>query len=327
MSSNVKFIDLFCGLGGFRIALENLGGTCVYSSDNDKYVQDIYNLNFGEIPDGDITKVSPKEVPDHDILCAGFPCQPFSIGGLRKGFLDTRGTLFFDIERILRAKKPKSFILENVKGLTNHDEGRTLETILRTLAKTVNGKPYDHEGNLGYDVYYKVLNTKDFGIPQNRERIYIIGIKNSKKTFEFPATSSNSMGLDILLSKTTNKEEYRVSTNVCSQILHHLDLKKDRYSTLMDEPLIAYEVRPSRCSFRQDGASPTLTAKMGTGGNNVPIYVQEMRKLTLRECLDLQGFPDNYVFPDRGMQSYKQIGNSLTVPVVEAIASKLIPVI
>ena len=155
-----KFIDLFCGLGGFRIAFEKVGGKCVFSSDIDEAVQKVYENNFGEVPHGDITKIDAQDIPDHDVLCAGFPCQPFSTAGRRLGFEDTRGTMFFEVARILKEKKPTCFILENVKGLTNHDSGKTLETILNTLDE------------IGYDVKYSVLNAKDYNVPQNRERWY-----------------------------------------------------------------------------------------------------------------------------------------------------------
>lgn len=327
--SKFKFIDLFSGLGGFRIALESLGGECVFSSDNDKFVNEVYRQNFGVLPTGDITTVPNSEIPDHNILCAGFPCQPFSIGGYRKGFSDTRGTLFFEIERILRTKKPEAFILENVKGLVSHDSGNTLNTILKTLSKTVNGIKYNHPKNLGYHVNFKILNSKDFGVPQSRERIFIVGIRNPKNKFIFPDGKNipEKKLIDILFSYDDKKNEYRVGTNVSSQIFKHLEAKKDKFKLDPQVPLIAYEVRPSRCSFRQDGLSQTLTAKMGTGGNNVPIYVQEMRKLTIRECLDIQGYPKSYIEVPQGMQSYKQIGNSLTVPVVKEIAKNILKVL
>ena len=173
----MNFIDLFCGIGGFRIAFERAGGKCVFSSDIDKYACETYQSNFNDYPLSDITKIHENNIPDFDVLCAGFPCQPFSIGGLRKGFHDTRGTLFFDVERIIRHNKPKAFILENVKGLVNHDGGKTLKTILNKIGEKINGETNTEkfEDCLNYFVHYKVINSKDFGVPQNRERIYIIG--------------------------------------------------------------------------------------------------------------------------------------------------------
>ncbi|MBR4027130.1 MAG: DNA cytosine methyltransferase, partial [Lachnospiraceae bacterium] len=160
-----RFIDLFCGLGGFRLAFEKAGGECVFSSDIDEAVQKTYAMNFGEVPHGDITKIEARDIPNHDILCAGFPCQPFSTAGRRLGFEDTRGTLFFEVARILKEKQPIGFILENVKGLTNHDNGHTLEVILSTLDE------------IGYHYKYEVLNAKNYNVPQNRERWYCVGVR------------------------------------------------------------------------------------------------------------------------------------------------------
>ena len=166
----MNFIDLFCGIGGFRIAFESVGGKCVFSSDIDKYTCETYNANFKEFPLSDITKIDERKIPNFDLLCAGFPCQPFSIGGLRKGFSDTRGTLFFDIERILREKKPQAFILENVKGLINHDKGKTLETILNKLGSRINLKENENRfyDCLNYDVHYKVVNSRNYGVTQSK---------------------------------------------------------------------------------------------------------------------------------------------------------------
>ena len=318
----MKFIDLFCGIGGFRIAFESESCECVFSSDIDKYVRETYFNNFNEYPVGDIKQVDEKKIPKFDILCAGFPCQPFSIGGLRKGFQDTRGTLFFDIERIIRHNKPKSFILENVKGLVNHDKGNTLNTILNKLAKTKNGKPNINkfEDCLNYNVYYKVINSKDFGVPQNRERIFIVGfLKNVK--FEFPISKINKSLLDIL--------ENDVKKNTISEILKanidfHLQSHYKYREIMKLNYLLAYEVRKSRSTFRFDNLSPTLTAKMGTGGNNVPVIVKLQRKLTTNECLKIQGFPDWYKIKPNNSQSYKQIGNSVSVPVINAIAKEIL---
>lgn len=319
-----KFIDLFSGLGGFRIAMEEIGGECVFSSDIDRFVQKVYKENFGEIPFGDITQIDEKEIPDHNILCAGFPCQPFSIGGLRKGFTDTRGTLFFDIERILREKQPDAFLLENVRGLENHDRGRTLQIMLDILADVVNDQARlsDSDRNLGYKVYYKVLNSKDYNVPQNRERIYIVGFKNHDVKFAFPKGQKLELKVEDLLESDVDSAHYRVSSIVEAYIDKHLkerniDLKKSHL-------LIANEIRPSRCSFRDDGISPCLTAKMGTGGNNVPIIVKDRRKLTVKECLRIQGFPEWYRIKENYMQSYKAIGNSVSIPVLKAISKEMI---
>ena len=318
----MRFIDLFCGIGGFRIGFESVKGDCVFSSDIDKFACETYNNNFGDYPLSDITLIDEKKIPDFDILCAGFPCQPFSIGGLRKGFHDTRGTLFFDIERIVRAKKPKAFILENVKGLVNHDKGKTLKVILNKLANRINGVDNldQLDDCLNYDVYYKVINSKDFGVPQNRERIYIIGFKY-KKDFIFPESKLEKRLLEVL-SKNEDK-------NTLSEILNfnidaHLKVHK-KYTEIKDlEYLLAYEVRKSRSTFRFDNLSPTLTAKMGTGGNNVPVLVNQRRKLTTDECLRIQGYPENFMIKPNNSQSYKQIGNSVSVPVIKALAKAIV---
>lgn len=318
----MKFIDLFCGIGGFRIAFENVGGKCVFSSDIDKYTCETYKSNFKEYPLNDITKVDEKKIPNFDLLCAGFPCQPFSIGGLRKGFSDTRGTLFFDIERILREKKPKAFILENVKGLINHDKGKTLETILNKLGNRINFNNNLNKFNdcLNYDVHYKVLNSKNYGVPQNRERVFIVGF-NKPKDFFFPNVKKQKKLTEII--------DYSLPSNTLSETLEknietHLKNHK-KYSQIKDlEFLLAYEVRKSRCTFRFDNLSPTLTAKMGTGGNNVPVLVNYKRKLSANECLRIQGFPDYFKIKQNYSQSYKQIGNSVSVPVVNSIAEEMV---
>jgi DNA (cytosine-5)-methyltransferase 1 len=318
----MKFIDLFCGIGGFRIAFESVGANCVFSSDIDKYACSTYKNNFGEFPLSDITKINEKEIPNFDILCAGFPCQPFSIGGLRKGFQDTRGTLFFDIERIIREKRPRAFILENVKGLVNHDKGKTLNTIINKLADRVNGDENLNKFKdcLDYDIHYKVINSKKFGVPQNRERIYIIGF-DKQTDFKFPTGNKEK--------KLTEVIDYSLESNKISPILEsnietHLKNHK-RYSEVKDlEYLLAYEVRKSRCTFRFDNLSPTLTAKMGTGGNNVPVLVNQKRKLSTDECLKIQGYPKNFKIKPNYSQSYKQIGNSVSVPVIKALAKEIV---
>lgn len=318
----MTFIDLFCGIGGFRIAFESVGGKCVFSSDIDKYACETYKANFNEYPLSDITKIDEKEIPDFDILCAGFPCQPFSIGGLRKGFHDTRGTLFFDIERIIREKRPKAFILENVKGLVNHDKGKTLDVIINKLANRVNGAENISKLNdcLNYDVHYEVINSKEFGVPQNRERIYIIGF-DKQIDFKFPIGNKEKKLTDVLDCTVENNT---ISPTLESNIETHLENHK-KYTEIKDlEYLLAYEVRKSRSTFRFDNLSPTLTAKMGTGGNNVPVLVNQKRKLTTNECLKIQGYPNNFKIRPNYSQSYKQIGNSVSVTVIKALAKEIV---
>lgn len=306
-----KFIDLFCGLGGFRIAFEQAGGECVFSSDIDVSVQKTYEMNFGHKPFGDITKIVASDVPNHDILCAGFPCQPFSSAGRRLGFDDTRGTLFFDVARILKEKKPIAFVLENVKGLINHDNGKTLNVILSTLK------------DIGYTYKYQVLNAKNYNVPQNRERWYCIGVRQDCNidinNFRFPEQENLRMTLANIIEPSITSSDYMIS-DVCEKNIN-LFLKKRNLK--ITPYTLAYDIRPSRCHFITGGISNCLTAKMGTGGNNVAVVIDQNRKLTERECLKIMGFPNNYKI-GRGYMAYKQIGNSVVVPIICKIANQLV---
>ena len=305
------------------MALEKLNHKCVFSADNDKYACDTYYKNFKEYPFVDIKKLSAKKIPDHDILCAGFPCQPFSIAGERRGFNDTRGTLFFDIVRILKEKKPKIFILENVKGLVSHDKGRTFKKIINILSKKVNRKiNKSKRENLGYNVFWKVLNSYDFNAPQNRERVFIIGFKNQNINYKFPKKIKFKINLNNLINKRPKKIR-RISKLSKGYIYKHLK-KHQNYKKIKDlNYLVANEVRRSRCNFRFDNISPCLTTKMGTGGNNVPYLVNQDRFFTLDQCLLLQGFPKNFKLTNNYTEALKQIGNSVTINVVKKIAQKL----
>lgn len=315
MTKKIKFIDLFCGLGGFRLALEKQNCKCVFSSDIDEAVSKVYESNFGEHPSGDITKIDAKDIPDFDILCGGFPCQSFSIAGKRLGFEDTRGTMFFEVARILREKQPKAFILENVKGLTNHDKGKTLKVILNTL------------NSLGYDYVYKVLNSSNYGIPQSRERWYCVGIRKDLKikldsNEIFPPEQLLLYTFDDIIDSTGKYDEYTISKTCKKNI--DMYINKVKYKT--SKYILAYEIRPSRCQFRSNGIAPCLTAKMGTGGNNVPVIVELNRKLTEKECLKLMGYPETYKI-GTGAQAYKQIGNSVIVPILEYISKQLVNIL
>ena len=315
MKNNFKFIDLFCGLGGFRIALEKQNCNCVFSSDIDKAVAQVYENNFGDYPSGDITKIDSKDIPDFDILCGGFPCQSFSIAGKWLGFEDSRGTMFFEVARILKEKKPKAFILENVKGITNHDGGKTLKTILDIL------------DDLDYTYVNKVINAKDVGIPQNRERWYCVGIRKDlniklNPDMIFPTEQTNFFSYDDIIDVNNIYKEYKISDICENNIQKHIDKVKEKKSKYT----LAYEIRPSRCQFKTDGISPCLTAKMGTGGNNVPVVVELNRKLTEKECLKLMGYPEDYKIGN-GSQAYKQIGNSVVVPVLEQISKSLVNIL
>lgn len=312
--NQLKFIDLFCGMGGFRIAFENAGAKCVFSSDIDKFACETYKENFGELPSGDITKIEAKDIPNHDILCAGFPCQPFSLAGKRLGFEDTRGTLFFEVARILKEKKPSAFVLENVKGLANHEGGKTLEVISKTLDE------------IGYSYKYEILNAKDYNVPQNRERWYCIGIRKdlniSIEDYNFPKKEKLIKTLSSIIQINVIDKEYQVSKRCKENVEFFVN---DKHIVVTPSTL-AYDIRPSRCHFVKGEISNCLTAKMGTGGNNVPVVISQMRKLTERECLRIMGYPESYKIK-KGFQTYKQIGNSVVVPIICKLASELVELI
>ncbi len=303
-SDKLKFIDLFAGIGGLRLAFEAAGGQCVFSSEIDKKARLTYKANFKESPSGDITKIPSKDIPDHNILLAGFPCQPFSYAGEKRGLKDKRGCLFFEIQRILKEKRPDGFLLENVKGLASLDKGRILRQMLENI-KT-----------LGYSVDYKIMNTKDYGnIPQTRERIYIVGFLH-QSCFKFPQPIKLKRKIkDILLANKQDESFYYHRFSI------HKRLKQD-----IKNPNILYQWRRTYVRENKSDVCPTLTANMGTGGHNVPLIKDKygIRKLTPRECARFQGFPDDFLLPDiANSHLYKQIGNSVSVPVVFQIAKEI----
>ena len=311
------FIDLFAGIGGFRIAMQNLGGKCIFSSEWDAQAQKTYFANYGEMPFGDITKESTKQyIPnDFDVLCAGFPCQAFSIAGYRKGFEDTRGTLFFDIAEILKRKNPKAFFLENVKNLKTHDNGRTYDVIISTLKE------------LGYVTFSKVMNSMEYAnIPQNRERIFIVGFNPDKVSkwgdFQFPEKVMLTKNIHDCIDETVSDESlfYRENHQ------YYPALIKD-----MTNPDTIYQWRRKYVRENQSNVCPTLTANMGEGGHNVPLILTNngIRKLTPKECLNFQGYPTDFEFPDSIARSsmYKQAGNSVTVTLIQRVAQKIIDIL
>lgn len=298
-----KFIDLFAGIGGIRIAFERAGGKCVFTSEWDEPCQIMYEANFGEKPFGDITKIIANEVPDHDILTGGFPCQAFSIIGNKLGFADTRGTLFFDVERILKAKQPKAFLLENVKQLTTHDNGRTFKVIL------------EHLENLGYFVHHKVLNGLDFGVPQKRERIMIVGFKENYP-FEFPRNGAETKTLsDILEPDDQIDKKHFLSDYFRQKIQRKL---KEQGKKITTRPVVIHENKGGNL-----GIHPFSTALRANGSYNY-VTVNAVRRLTPREMLRLQGYPDTFkmVVPDT--QVRKQAGNSVVIPKIEAVARAMV---
>jgi DNA (cytosine-5)-methyltransferase 1 len=299
--NQVRFIDLFCGIGGFRHAITHvarsygLEPTCVFSSDIDKACQEAYSSNFGEIPHGDITKIKEDDVPAHDVLLAGFPCQPFSIIGQMRGFEDTRGTLFFDIARILSEKKPAAFVLENVKLLAGHDKGQTLLKIKQTLA------------DLGYKAEYKVFNALDFGLPQKRERIWIVGMR-ADKPIHWPEGALPMKPLSAVLEKNVPSKFY-ASEHIRNKRLSRM--KPTKETTIWHENKAGnISALPYSCALRA-GASYNY------------LLVNGERRLTPREMLRLQGFPDSHKIVSSDSQTRKQAGNSLPVNVAKAVIASL----
>lgn len=318
-----SFIDLFAGIGGFRIAMQSLGGKCVFTSEWDEQAKKTYQANFGEVPFGDITKEETKKfIPDgFDILCAGFPCQAFSIAGKRGGFEDTRGTLFFDVAEIIKRKQPKAIYLENVKGLFNHDKGKTLKTILNVL-----------RNDLGYYVPDpQILNAKDFGVPQNRERIFIVGFRRDLgiTSFQYPTPTNKNTTFEDIKEKSTVSVKYYLSDTYLNTLINH----KKRHESKGNG--FGYEI------IADDGtANAVVCGGMGRERNLVyddrledftpvthikgEVNRQGIRKMTPREWARLQGFPDNFVIPVADASAYKQFGNSVAVPAIEATANEII---
>ena len=343
--SDFTFIDLFAGIGGIRLPFQDLGGECLFSSEWDKFSIKTYAANFGELPKGDISKISSWEIPSHDILLAGFPCQAFSQAGLRKGFADTRGTMFFEIQRILAAKQPKAFLLENVKQLKGHDKGKTLKTILEILrGENDQNIPDDYpvsdevrnsmNKKLNYAVDFKVLKANNFGVPQKRERIYIVGF--NRDYFD------ESVDLDRKLVEMFSYLENKKSSTRLGDILENNSIVDPKY-TISDRLLAGHIRRRKEHKIKGNGFgfslfnsnSPfcnTLSSRYYKDGSEVLIDQSDIeknpRKLTPRECARIQGFPDKFlVNAVSDVQIYKQFGNSVSVPVINEIAKRIIEVI
>lgn len=310
--SDFTFIDLFAGIGGFRIAFEANNGQCVFSSEWDKYSQRTYFENFGEVPHGDITEIDPENIPEHDILCAGFPCQPFSIAGVSKknslgrkhGFEDkTQGTLFFTIAKILKIKQPKMFLLENVKNLKGHDKGNTFKVITETLEE------------LGYKYYYKIVDAQNY-VPQHRERIFIVGFNikffGENISFEFPNPRNKKKELGSILEKKVDNK-YILSDHLWNYLQNYAEKHKQKGNGfgfgLVNESSIAR----------------TLSARYYKDGSEILIQLENSnpRRLTPRECARLMGYEDSFKIPVSDTQAYKQFGNSVVVPVVKDIAKEM----
>lgn len=310
-----KFIDLFAGIGGIRLAYQKVGGKCVFSSEYNKFAKVTYEANFGEVPFGDITKIDEKFIPDHDVLLAGFPCQPFSIAGVSKknslgrnhGFLDeTQGTLFFDIARIIKEKKPKAFMLENVKNLVAHDKGRTFEVIYNTLDK------------LGYSVHFRVLDGQHF-VPQHRERIIIVGFSRQvfkgNENFDFPELPEPNKKISNILEKDPDPK-YTLS---------------DKLWEYLQNYAAKHKAKGNGFGFGLtdlNGISRTISARYYKDGSEILIPQEgaNPRRLTPRECARLQGFPDNFIIPVSDNQAYRQFGNSVVSPLMHAVAKQVVKV-
>lgn len=338
-----RFIDLFAGIGGIRLPFQQLGGECVFSSEWDKFAQRTYAANYGEVPSGDITQIVASDIPDHDILMGGFPCQSFSQAGLKKGFEDTRGTMFFEIQRILGEKRPKVFLLENVKQLRGHDKGRTLQTILNILTGesdlSLDDVPMSEDARealgkkLNYWVDYKVLRAADFGIPQNRERIFIVGFDRDyfgenidfKKVFKWPEPTNQPTKLGTILEPQevldAQEDKYTISDKLWAGHLR----RKAGHATKGNG--FGYSLFNSESSYTN-----TISARYYKDGSEILIDQSHLgknpRKLTPRECARLQGFPDDFIVDAVSQgQIYKQFGNSVCVKVIQAVAKQIVTVL
>jgi DNA (cytosine-5)-methyltransferase 1 len=317
---NYKFIDLFSGIGGFHLALSSYGAECVFASEWDKYASNTYQKNFGIKPYGDITKIEVEDIPYHDILCGGFPCQAFSISGKQKGFEDIRGTLFFDIARIVNHHQPKVLFLENVKNLLKHDNGNTLRTITETLKE------------LNYSVFYKVLNSSHFGLPQNRERLYIVAFHNALNVdvFQFPKPINTAVCLEQILEN--NPGNAKIITRNDIEIYRDYAISNSLFSDfeLLNKPIQIGKVNKGGQGeriYHPLGHAITLSAYGGGVGAKTGLYLIDgkIRKLSPRECARVQGFPENFIINESITQAYKQFGNSVSVNVLQYILNKIAP--
>lgn len=323
--SSFSFIDLFAGIGGFRIAMQSLGGRCVFSSEWDESAKETYFQNYGEVPFGDITKPEIKAlIPKRfDVLCAGFPCQPFSNAGLKKGIEDTRGTLFYHIAEILRDHQPKAVLLENVKGLISNDKGNTIQTILRTITgmgyrcnvsqELIDNGPID---KLKEECTKMVLSAKDFGVPQNRPRIYIVLWREDLgvERFVYPAPERTRTSVASILEENVS-DAYTISNRLWA------GHQRRRVENAEKGNGFGY------CLFNGDSEyTSTISRRYYKDGSEILIEQtgRNPRKLTPREAANLQGFPQQFKLPDSDSKAYQQFGNSVAVPVVRKVSERII---
>lgn len=313
----LKFIDLFAGLGGFRLALESLGLKCVYTSEWDKHAQDVYETNFGDRPDGDITKVDEKTIPKHNIICAGFPCQAFSISGKQRGFNDTRGTLFFDIIRIAKYHNPEILFLENVRNFEKHDNGKTLKVIKDALDE------------IGYKVFYKVLNASHYGAPTSRQRIYFVCFRKDLKIddFKFPNPTNEQVKLKDFLEPDSKTNDFVIKRNDIK--LRDIKIGKNMFNELPLKPIRVGSLNnggQGERIYSDMGHAITFSAYGGGAGSKTGAYWinNRVRKLSPRECASIMGFPENYKIHANKNQAYKQFGNSVVVPVLKKVFKQVL---
>lgn len=299
--SEVTFIDLFAGIGGMRLGLESVGAKCVFSSEWDMLARASYETHFGDTPEGDITKISSGDIPSHCILAGGFPCQAFSILGAKRGFADTRGTLFFEIERILRGKQPEAFLLENVRHLVTHNHGKTFETIVQRLE------------SLGYLTHWKILNALDYGLPQKRERVIIVGFRNGQ-VFTWPKAKKRRLSLsDILEPDGSVSSAHYASPKVVLSVKERL-----RGKSLPAPPWICHENKSGNIS------PLPYSCALRAGASYNYLLVNGRRRLTGRESLRLQGFPDSFQIKVSEAAIRRQCGNSVPVPMIAAVGREII---
>lgn len=312
------FIDLFAGIGGFRIVLESFGGKCVFSSDWDKHAQKTYEANFGEVPAGDITKTDEKDIPSHNVLCAGFPCQAFSVSGKRKGFDDTRGTLFFDIVRIAKYHKPEVLFLENVKNFARHDKGKTLEVVCDTLDK------------IGYRPFHKVLNASHYGVPTSRERVYFAVFRKDLgvESFDFPTPSTSRLRLKNILEPKKQTQKYIIKRNDIKFFKKAPRLKQNIFGDYPPAPIQIGTINKGGQGERiysPEGHAITLSAYGGGAASKTGAYLVGgvVRKLSPRECARVMGFPEKFKIPVTDSQAYKLFGNSVAVPMLKKVFKEI----
>lgn len=307
----IKVVDLFAGIGGFHLAFKSFGADIIYASEWDKDAADVYNNNFGITPDGDITKISAKDIPDHDVLCAGFPCQAFSISGNQKGFDDSRGTLFFDVARIVKEKKPRLVFMENVRNFASHDEGRTLAVVKKTMEE------------LGYNFFCEILNARDYGIPQSRIRIYMLAFRNdlgiSKFSFPKPIPLKKRVKNILLPKEQTAKYEIVRNDVIMKQVNEKRSIVPLRLG-------IINKGGQGERIYSTLGTAITLSAYGGGVGAKTGIYLvdDKLRRLAPRECARLTGFPDRFKIANNDNVAYKQFGNSVVVDVLQFIIEEII---